>query len=353
MKKIAVLGAGYMGSAITFPLSDNGYKINLWGTWLDDALIDSCVKGYHPKLKQKMPENVDYFYSKELKSALKDVDMVFMAVTSNGFVNVFQMVMDNLAGNKLFFKLTKGLAEYDGKIKRLAQAAEDVFRQKFGPNEEFYMTVIGGAVTACELAKKIPTVSIYAPNHEELASIPPTFATDYYSVIVGEDPIGVEISSAYKNVYSIMVGISDGIYGPRYGKGNYVNLNSFIYNQGLIEMSKIAEAAGGNRNTSFNLAGIADFYGAALSGRNQRYGEEVGKGGEPHETFNQLFEKGEVSEGYMALKISIDWIKSIDKNLISRLPLLSALHSIIFKNKSMEKTLAEFLSETPKSYMGQ
>ena len=50
LKKAAILGAGYMGSAITFPLADNGIKINLWGTWLDDAIIDSCRKEYHPKL---------------------------------------------------------------------------------------------------------------------------------------------------------------------------------------------------------------------------------------------------------------------------------------------------------------
>jgi glycerol-3-phosphate dehydrogenase (NAD(P)+) len=344
MRKAAVLGAGYMGSAITYPLSDSGIEVNLWGTWLDDSIIDSCIRGNHPKLKQKMPENVNFFYSKELKAALKDVDMIFIGVTSNGFVDVFNLVMDNIKDNVPFFKLTKGLVEYEGNVERIAQAAEKIFRKKFGPKEDFLMTVIGGAVNAAELSKKIHTTSIYAPNNEKLFSVPGTFSTDYYSVIVGRDPVGLEISSAFKNVFSIMVGISDGIFAPKYGRGHYVNLNSFIYNQGMIEMSKIALAAGGDENTVFNLAGMGDFYAATLSGRNQRYGEEVGKGGKPHETFSSLFEKGEVSEGYMALKISLEWIKTLDPNLPSQLPLLNAIYSIIFENKDVEKTLMEFLS---------
>jgi len=94
MNKIAVLGAGYMGSAITFPLSDNGFDINLWGTWLDDEIIKSCINGYHPKLKKKMPDRVSFFYSDDLKEAIKDVDIIFVGVTSNGFLDVFKKLID-------------------------------------------------------------------------------------------------------------------------------------------------------------------------------------------------------------------------------------------------------------------
>ena len=49
MYNITVLGAGYMGSAITFPLSRDN-KVKLWGTWLDDGIIEKCIGGQHPKL---------------------------------------------------------------------------------------------------------------------------------------------------------------------------------------------------------------------------------------------------------------------------------------------------------------
>ncbi len=47
MQNITVLGAGYMGSAITFPLSDNDSKVSLWGTWLDNKIIDSVSYTHH------------------------------------------------------------------------------------------------------------------------------------------------------------------------------------------------------------------------------------------------------------------------------------------------------------------
>ena len=48
MACIAVLGAGVMGTALTYPLSDNGHDIRLVGTHLDDAIIARCkADGIH------------------------------------------------------------------------------------------------------------------------------------------------------------------------------------------------------------------------------------------------------------------------------------------------------------------
>src|SRR5665647_2457699 len=94
MLKAAVLGAGYMGSAITYPLSENNIKVNLWGTWLDDEIIKSSLEGYHPKLKKPLPGIVTPMYSDRLSDAVKDVDIIFIAVFSDGFVNVFKMLFN-------------------------------------------------------------------------------------------------------------------------------------------------------------------------------------------------------------------------------------------------------------------
>jgi glycerol-3-phosphate dehydrogenase (NAD(P)+) len=351
MKKVAVLGAGYMGSAITFPLSDNGYDINLWGTWLDDEIIKSCKNGYHPKLKKKMPDGVEFFYSKDLKAAVSDVDIIFMGITSNGFINVFKKLIDIIDKNYIFFKLTKGLADDNGNIKRIAQAAEEIFKSKFS-HKEFNWTVIGGPVKAGELSNKIPTASIYAPNNKKVVDLCYSFSTEYYPITITDDAIGVEISSAFKNVYAIVIGICDGLYRV-FGEGNYHNFNSFVFNQGMLEISIMAEKAGGRRSTVFDLAGIGDFYVASLSGRNRRYGEEIGKGGGPNHTFKKMFEEGEVAEGYMALEIAIDWVNSLDKDLIKQLPLLKVLHEIIFEGKDAKSALDGFVQVMRKRFKNQ
>ena len=149
--KAAVIGAGYMGSAITFPLSANNIEVNLWGTWLDDEIISSSLAGFHPKLKKALPPSVVPLYSKDLGKALSGIDILFIAVTSEGFVKVFEMVLDNLTSPVYFFKLTKGLVHYKGSIVRASQAALDMLDKKFG-HQDFAWATIGGPVRALDLA---------------------------------------------------------------------------------------------------------------------------------------------------------------------------------------------------------
>jgi len=347
MYKIAVLGAGYMGSAITYPLTENGHKVNLWGTWLDDEILDSCRKGLHPKLKKALPGPVDLYYSDDLAKAVRDADMVFIAVTSEGFVPVFKLLLDNIENiekEHYFYKLTKGLVESDGTVKRATQAAEELFTGKF-PGKDFLWTTIGGPVKAVELSDKIPTASVYGVGNSRLWNFPFDFATDYYPVTITDDIIGVEVSSAFKNVFAIAVGLCDGIYKTSASEGMYHNFNAFVFNQAMIEMSEIVQAAGGRAETVFDLAGIGDFYVASLSGRNRRYGDFVGNGSDPLKTYKKMYAEGEVAEGYQALKIGFKWVNSLKDDFTGELPLLSSLHKIIFGRHDPLDGLKEFVKK--------
>ena len=341
MSKIAVLGAGYMGSAITFPLSENGHQVNLWGTWLDDELIGSSLKGFHPKLKKALPENVKLYYSDHLKEAVEDVDLIFLGITSDGFLAVFEKLLDCIDKNYYFFKLTKGLVDQNGKIKRATEAALELLEERF-PGQDIKWTTIGGPVKAVELSDKIPTATVYAVSDPGLKDMPYSFSTDYYPVSVTDDIVGVEISSAFKNVYAIGTGICDGLYQSDH-EGMYHNFNAFVFNQAMIEMSKIAEAAGGKKETVFDLAGIGDFYVASLSGRNRRYGDFVGNGSKPEKAFEEMRARGEVAEGYLAMKIAYQWVDDIKRGFRDELPLLCSLYNIIFKEQNPLEELNKFV----------
>ena len=39
--RVTVLGAGYMGSAMAEVAAMRGHDVRLWGTWLDDALVEA------------------------------------------------------------------------------------------------------------------------------------------------------------------------------------------------------------------------------------------------------------------------------------------------------------------------
>jgi glycerol-3-phosphate dehydrogenase (NAD(P)+) len=85
MSTIAIVGAGLMGSATAWPLSDNNHTVRLIGTHLDADIIKSC-KGdrFHPRLKRSLPERVVPFYIEEIAHALDGVEIIVSGVNSLG-----------------------------------------------------------------------------------------------------------------------------------------------------------------------------------------------------------------------------------------------------------------------------
>ena len=328
--KAAVIGAGYMGSAITFPLSDNHIKVNLWGTWLDDNLVESSIKGFHPKLKKALPENVSLYYWQDLDAALEDVNIIFIAVTSEGFVNIFQKLLDIIDSNKdyTFFKLTKGFVQYKGKIVRATEAAFDIYAEKF-PEKELKIASVGGPVRAVDLSHRIASASMYGLSDSKIKDTARSFCTDYYRIFTENDIISVELCSAFKNIYAMAAGICDGLYRGQ-KEGFYYNTVAFLFNQACLEIAEIIEAAGGKRRVAFDLAGIGDLHVTSAAGRNRRFGEMVGKGMDGQDAFNEMYEQGEYGEGYIALKLALVWIKNEIPGITEKTPLLLALNNIIF-----------------------
>ncbi len=383
---VSVLGAGYMGSAVTFPLSDNNINVNLWGTWLDENIISSAKSGIHPKLKTKLAKNVKLFYWQDLLKAIENSNIFFIGIASEGFVNIFQMLIDNLkkfetrkSNNKnnylrdhYFFKLTKGLVDYKGTIMRASEAAKLIYQEQF-PDKNFYFTTIGGPVRAIDLANRIPSATVYGIDKKVLACVQPIidrFATDYYRIFISSYPEVVETCSTFKNIYAISAGICDGIYGKT-KPGLYHNLVSFLFTQASIEIASICKFLFKEKiqienieKIVFNFAGIGDLHVTSVAGRNRKFGELIGQGYKGEEAFKKMFDEGEYGEGYMALKLGLPWLEkklneklskeknsNINKNknyvynnFIKReFPLLYMLYDVIFKDKDLKESLRQLI----------
>ncbi len=341
MLKAAVLGAGYMGSAITFPLSEKNMEVCLWGTWLDDYLVKASIEGSHPKLKKPLNENVILKYSNDLKDAVEDADIIFIAIASEGFVAVMDLLFKAIERNCFFFKLTKGLVEYKGKIMRATEAAYDMFTGKFS-DEQFIWTSVGGPVKAVDLAYHTPSGSVYGISVSRIKDMIKSIQTDYYRIFPTDDLIGVEVCSTFKNIYSIASGLCDGLYKSE-KEGLYHNLVAFLFNQGCLELAKVVEFAGGKKETAFNLGGMGDLHVTSAAGRNRRFAELIGKGNDPERVFKQMYDEGEYGEGYVALELAVPWLRSKDPGIIGKLPLLQTLNKIIFDKSDPSEELKKLI----------
>src|SRR5262249_9033400 len=90
--------------------------------------------------------------------------------------------------------------------------------------------VLSGPSHAEEVSRGLPTSVVVASADAELArQVQAAFNTDRFRVYASDDPLGVELGGALKNVIGIAAGISDGL-----GLGD--NARSALLTRGLAEM---------------------------------------------------------------------------------------------------------------------
>ncbi|MFW6138846.1 MAG: NAD(P)H-dependent glycerol-3-phosphate dehydrogenase [Spirochaetota bacterium] len=341
-----VLGAGYMGGAITFPISENGAGVRLWGTWLDDEIISSCASGKHPRLNKRLDHNVRVYYSDQLEEALEGADVVIMGVSSEGFIPVMERFLDCLRRvhketDVILLTLTKGFVVHERRIRRISETGMEMFNQAC-PGKQLIWASVGGPVKATELSDHIPTATVFGMSHTLLRKKLKWFFTDYYRVAGSEDITGVEVSSALKNVYAVGIGISDGMYKSS-GRLCH-NFKSMIFTQAVTEMALIVDMAGGSPDTVYGLAGVGDLYVTASSGRNGLYGKYVGSGCDPLQAYNKMISEDKIAEGYHTLKLGAEYIQGLDKQLWEKLPLYRSIYNIIFNGRAPEQEMKSFAS---------
>ena len=85
MSVVVILGSGLMGTAMAWPLADNGHHVRLVGTHLDGEIIRSCLdRGYHPRLRRQLPAGCSRSTWRQLPRRWHGADLVVSGVNSLG-----------------------------------------------------------------------------------------------------------------------------------------------------------------------------------------------------------------------------------------------------------------------------
>lgn len=160
MARITILGAGFMGSALTSPASDNGHQVRLWGTWLDDHLVDAVQRQeLHPKLGVPLPPDVRAYPHTGLAEALQGADLVVNAVTSDGTLPVLTRAFPYLEPGTPIVSVSKGLlCRRGGRVDTIsANIAEHLPPRQ---RRALRLVVVGGPSKALELSRRVPTAVV-------------------------------------------------------------------------------------------------------------------------------------------------------------------------------------------------
>ena len=105
MSNILILGAGSMGTAFSFPCSDNGHSVSIVGTHLENDFIDKINSTKkHPALDCEVQKNVKFFKFEKLKEEInKKIDLIVIAVVSKGIEWASNEISKVLKNNVSYF----------------------------------------------------------------------------------------------------------------------------------------------------------------------------------------------------------------------------------------------------------
>jgi glycerol-3-phosphate dehydrogenase (NAD(P)+) len=283
MKKIAILGAGFMGSATAWPLSDNGHQVHLIGTHLDQEIISHCKDtGEHPRLKRPLPPAVTPYFLEELEEALDGVDFIVSGVNSMGVRWIGRTLAPYLKAGDKVIAVAKGMeAKSDGSLEILPEVTRSELPADI--RESVSLAAIGGPCIAGELAGRRQSCVYFGCREIESArELAEMFRTDYYHVWATNDILGLEIAVAMKNAYATGVGIALGMMEHSGGidsAGAYMhNLAAALFAQGCIEMQRMLELTGSTAAFAYGLPGAGDFYVTSQGGRSTLLGKLLGNG---------------------------------------------------------------------------
>lgn len=324
--RVTVLGAGYMGSAMATVARKRGHQVTLWGTWLDDPMLDPVERGEpHPRLKLTLDgiTTVHGHRTEELERALSGAELVVCGVNSDGIAEVMRRAAPFLPSVPIL-SVTKGILENGAKkMERIDLVVGEILGR-----DPRYVHAAGPA-KAMEIARDVLTWMCFAGRDAKACA--DAFGGGRLLITPTMDIAGAELCSALKNAYATGIGMWDGYVGAESH-----NARAASFAQAIAEMRTIVVAAGGSADTVHGAAGVGDLHVTAAAGRNRAFGERIGKGEPAEKVAREMLAAGLLTEGYAAIATAT---RFASERGITGLPLLTAINDVVWRGADVAKTL--------------
>ena len=306
-----------MGSAFSVPCLENNNSVTITEPYSKLFIKNLSSKNkFHSALKINLPKKLKF---KKFSSSLlrEKFDLIVIALSLSG-IDFIGNQLKNLNIKTPILVLTKGL-KYEKKNKKILTISEQLKKNYNVSN----ISILKGPCLAKELARKNQTSVIVANKNINLAKkIGKMISTKYYLIEFSKDIIGIEVCSAIKNIYSMII-----------GAGQSLNASSNLFQKSIIEMGYLIKYFKGKEKTTLGLAGIGDLYVSAAGGRNSKMGSYLGRGF-TFKTAKKKFMPNDTVEGeQLAREIAPFILKKIDKK---RIPLMNNLLRTIINNKKLK-----------------
>ena len=339
MKKIVIIGAGAMGTAFAVPCIENKNDVTIVGTHLENELIENINSNnkIHPALKTQLSNEIKFEKFEKLQTILEqDLDIVVCGVSSAGIEWFVKQISKNYKDTISLVLLTKGLSILDSELLTLSDKIKNLLKKE--GHSEVNISAIKGPCLAAGLANKMRTGTVIANNNiEESQSLKEIISTNYYSTEISEDITGVELSGAIKNIYSMLIGASEGLSNSKAPKEikskYYLNTAASLIHRSISEMVEFVSHYGGKPETVYGLAGLGDLYVSAIGGRNSLMGKYLGEGYLYNEAKEKFMKNITIEGAQLALEIGPKILQDLNPK---HFPLMFSVLQTICENKKLK-----------------
>ena len=339
MKKIVIIGAGAMGSAFTVPCSDNKHETYLVGSFLEDKVIEQINEknNFHPILKCQLPKNIKVKKYSEFNDEIKkNIDLLIVGVSSKGIEWIGEELSKFYQNQTNILLLTKGLAVIENKFETLVEKLNKILTNKGiqAPS----ISAVAGPCLATGLANRINSSVVLAnKNLDVVKKIGSMISTNYYSIEYSNDIIGAEVCAATKNIYSMLIGASEGLSSKTLDneKKNkyYLNTAASLIYKAVAEMKNLTKKLNGKEESAYGLAGLGDLYVSSAGGRNSKMGYYLGQGYLFKDAKEKFMKEITVEGADLAKEIGPKILKEFNEE---EFPLLFSVIKSICNNQKLE-----------------
>ena len=327
MKRVAILGAGGMGTALALLFARRGLAVQLWARNPADSaeMVRTRENARHLPGVEIPPE---VGITSNACNATECADLIVAAIPSAFLRKTLGDVAERVPIKVPVLSVVKGI-----EVETLARPSR-IIVEALGPRA---VAILSGPGHAEELARGLPASLVVAGEDEGLnVAIRDALNGGPFRVYTNPDAVGVELAGALKNVLGIAAGICDGL-----GFGD--NAKAALLTRGLVEMARFAVDQGARSSTFYGLAGVGDVVTTCYSpfGRNRAVGEGLGRGRPLAEILAGM---ANVAEGVPTARSLHEWAGRRGVEM----PIADEVYRILFEGKSPLAAVGDLMERDPK-----
>jgi glycerol-3-phosphate dehydrogenase (NAD(P)+) len=323
VKRLAIIGGGSWGTALAAAARRAGSEAVIWAR---DPAVAAAIGERHenPHYLPGIALDPAIAATNDLAAAIAGADAALIVVPAQYLRDVLGALAPHLPGRMALLLCAKGIEIVT--LRTMSEVAGEL-----RPSNP--LAVLSGPSFAAEVARDLPTAVTVASTDPDVASaFTAALGGARFRPYLSEDPVGVELGGAVKNVLAIACGVVDGL-----ALGD--NARAALVTRGLAEMARLGRAKGARAETFAGLSGLGDLVLTCTSGqsRNHALGLALGQG---KSLDDAIAGRRSVVEGVASAAA----IAALAGRLGVEMPIVAAVDAVLHRGMAITRMIEHLLS---------